>query len=122
MRNPKRTASTAMALVIGLTMVADGLGLRGVAQGVVLRRAVNSTNADLYVLTPEQQSPGYSPEVIDIVRDVEGVDAVSPTSIGMARSTAEAALHLDRPCHGRGLELGMVEGEAEDLTDDGVLV
>ena len=124
MRNPKRTASTAMALVIGLTMVATVSVFAASFKASFADALSSSTNADLYVLTPSSQSKGYSPEVVDMVRDVEGVETISPTSNGKAEfDVAEAAFtSIDPATAGDALNLGMVQGAVTDLTDDGVVV
>ena len=67
MRNPRRTASTAAALMIGLTLV--------VSMGVFASSLKESfgdvigdqTNADLFVSGSSAQGPGFSPSVIDAV-------------------------------------------------------
>ena len=124
MRNPKRTASTAMALVIGLTMVATVSVFAASLQASFTDVLANSTKADLYVLTPNSDAKGYSPEVVDIVRAVEGVDVISPTSFGKGRFDGKDVdfTAIDPGTVEQTLELGMVEGEASALTDTGVLV
>jgi putative ABC transport system permease protein len=124
MRNPKRTASTAMALVIGLTMVAAVTVFASSFKASFTEVLSSSTNADLYVLTPTSQSKGYSPEVVGMVRDVEGVETISPTSNGTAEfDGAEASFSsVDPATAGEALNLGMVEGSESDLTDTGVVV
>ena len=124
MRNPKRTASTAMALVIGLTMVATVSVFAASLKVSFTDVLANSTNADLYVLTPSSQATGYSPEVIDIVRDVEGVELISPTAFGQATIGGQAAdfTSVDPATVDTALDMGMVEGDAGELSDRGVLV
>jgi putative ABC transport system permease protein len=124
MRNPKRTASTAMALVIGLTMVATVAVFAASFKASFTDVLSTSTNADLYVLTPSSQSKGYSPGVVDTVRDVDGVETISPTSNGKGEfDGAEAPFtSIDPATAGQALNLGMVEGSARDLTNDGVVV
>ena len=124
MRNPKRTASTAMALVIGLTMVATVSVFAASLKASFTDVLANSTKADLYVLTPNSDAKGYSPEVVDIVRAVEGVDVISPTSFGKGRFDGKDVdfTAIDPGTVEQTLELGMVEGEASALTDTGVLV
>lgn len=124
MRNPKRTASTAMALVIGLTMVATVTVFAASFKASFTDVLSTSTNADLYVLTPSSQSKGYSPEVVGMVRDVAGVETISPTSNGTAEIAGAKATFtsVDPATAGEALNLGMVEGQAADLTDEGVVV
>lgn len=124
MRNPKRTASTAMALVIGLTMVVTVAVFAASLKASFNDVLANSTKADLYVLTPTNDAPGYSPEVVHLVRAVDGVDLVSPTSFGAGLFEGKEGqfTSVDPGTVESALEMGMVEGRAVDLTDTGVLV
>ncbi|MFC7362188.1 ABC transporter permease [Nocardioides astragali] len=124
MRNPRRTASTAMALVIGLTMVAAVSVFAASLKASFTDVLENRTNADLYVMTPSSDTAGYSPEVVDIVRSVDGVDVVSPTSFGAGLFDGKKGqfTSIDPGTVESSLEMGMLEGEAAALTDSGVLV
>ena len=124
MRNPRRTASTAAALMIGLTMVvsmsvfADSLKA---SFGDVL---AGSTEADLFVTKSSPQAEGFSPEASAAAAEVEGVATVSSLGWGEMRvdgagtsyssvdpSTAEQVLNLD-----------VSAGEVADLAGGGVMV
>jgi putative ABC transport system permease protein len=124
MRNPRRTAATAMALVIGLTMVAAVSVFAASLKASFNDVLATSTKADLYVLTPSNNSPGFSPSVTSTVRDVEGVAVVSP----MGRSQAEIDgkvtqfASIDPATADDAMDIGMLDGATKDLTDDGVLV
>ena len=122
-RNPRRTASTAMALVIGLTMV-TAVAVFGASLKASFSDVLTSTKADLYVLTPTSESDGFSREATEAVRDVEGVSVVSPTGQGMAEfnGIGQGFTSIDPATAEQAFELGMVSGSPADLTDDGVLV
>ena len=124
MRNPKRTASTAMALVIGLTMVSTVAVFAASLKVSFTDVLSNSSHGDLYVLTPSSQAPGYSPEVTAMVREVDGVALVSPTAFGQAEfdGTRTPFNSIDPATVEQAMDLGMVEGDAGSLTDTGVLV
>src|SRR3954452_18173712 len=85
MRNPRRTASTAAALMIGLTLVvAVGVfasSLKGSFGGIL----GGSTNADLFVTRASAGGSGFSTDVTKVVADVPGVAVTSPTGFGTAR-------------------------------------
>ena len=123
MRNPRRTASTAMALVIGLTMVA-AVAVFASSMKASFSDVLSSTKADLYVLTPTSQSEGFSRRVTEDVKDVDGVDVVSSTGFGMAEidGVGQGFSSIDPATAERAFDLGMVSGDVSDLTDDGVLV
>jgi putative ABC transport system permease protein len=124
MRNPKRTAATAMALVIGLTMVAAVSVFAASLKSSFNDVLSTSTNADLYVVTPSNNSPGFSRSVIPTLHDVDGVDTVSAMGRGMAQFDGKAAsfASIDPATATEAVDLGMVEGSPEELSDAGVLV
>jgi putative ABC transport system permease protein len=124
MRNPRRTASTATALMIGLTLVVTmtvfGSSLKA-SFGTILSDA---TTADLFVTAPSLQIEGFSPEVTEVVADVPGVAVVSPTSYGQARfaGAPSAYASVDAATVEQVLDLGITSGSAADLGSDGVLL
>jgi putative ABC transport system permease protein len=124
MRNPRRTASTAMALVIGLTLVAAVAVFAASLKASFGDLLATSTNADLYVLTPNSQSEGFSPAAIDTVRDVDGVGTVSPTTFGMGEigGAVTGFRSVDPGTVERAFDLEMRSGAVTGLTDSGVLV
>ena len=85
MRNPRRTASTAAALMIGLTLVVSMGVFASSLKALLRRRDLRSTNADLFVTTSSAQGDGLQPSVIDAVAAVAGVETVSATGWGEAR-------------------------------------
>jgi putative ABC transport system permease protein len=123
-RNPLRTASTAMALVIGLTLVAAvavfGASLKASFSDVLSTAA----KADLYVLTPTPNSLGFSRDVIPVVKNVDGVKVISPSGYGAARFAGKDGFFssIDPGTAGQVFDLGMVSGSIGDLTDSGILV
>jgi putative ABC transport system permease protein len=123
MRNPRRTASTAMALVIGLTMVA-AVAVFAASLKASFGDVLTSTKADLYVLTPTSQSEGFSRQVTEEVEEVEGVATVSPTAFGMAElgGVTQGFNSIDPATAEQVLDLGMVSGSVGELSATGVLV
>ncbi len=75
MRNPRRTASTASALMIGLGLVAMVTVLASSLKASLDLAIEKALRADL-VLTTSSSTP-FSPDVAERVRDVDGVAAVS---------------------------------------------
>ncbi len=84
-RNPMRTASTAMALVIGLTLVAAVAVFAASLKASFSDLLSNGTSADLYVLTPSPSAMGFSRDVIGVVQGVDGVKVVSASGYGTAK-------------------------------------
>ena len=124
MRNPRRTASTAAALMIGLALVVT-MGVFGsslkASFGTILGE---STNAELFLTPASAQGAGFSSEVSKIVADVPGVSVVSPTSWGTARIGGAATTYssVDPATIESALNLEMIAGSASRLGSDGVLV
>ena len=123
-RNPRRTAATAAALMVGLTLVVS-MGVFAsslkASFGDVLS---DNTNADLYVATSSAQAPGFSPSVIDTVQDVEGVDEISATGWGQARfDKADNSYSAVDPTNAEEvMNLNVSQGSISDLGKDGVVV
>jgi putative ABC transport system permease protein len=124
MRNPRRTAATATALMIGLTLVIAmsvfGSSLKA-SFGTILG---DSTNAALFVTPASAQGGGFSPEVGRVVADVPGVAAATSTGWGEARFDGEPSSFssVDPDTAAAALELGVTSGSVTDLGTDGLLV
>ena len=84
-RNPRRTASTAAALMIGLTLVVSMSVFASSLKDSFGDVIGDKTSADLFVTPASTQGPGYSPSVVDAVADVPGVEEVSASGWGEAR-------------------------------------
>ncbi len=124
MRNPRRTSSTAAALMIGLALVVSVSVFASSLKAVFGDVLDESTKADLYIAPTSISGPGFSTDVLPTVAAVPGVKIASPTSFGTARlagseeeyasvdpATAEAVLNLD-----------VSSGTARNLGTDGILV
>ena len=124
MRNPRRTSSTAAALMIGLTLV--------VSMGVFASSLKHSfgdvisdqTSADLFVSTASTQGAGYSPSVIGAVKAVPGVKQVSASSWGQAHFLGADSSYsaIDPATAGNVMNLDVSKGSLADLGKDGVVV
>jgi putative ABC transport system permease protein len=123
-RNPRRTSSTAAALMIGLTLV--------VSMGVVASSLKASfgdvlsdrLSADLYVTTSGPQSPGFSPSVIGAVSAAPGVAKVSASGLGTARfdDATSTFSSVDPATAEQMMKLNTSQGSVTGLGQDGVLV
>jgi putative ABC transport system permease protein len=124
MRNPRRTAATASALVIGLALV--GLvAIFGASAKTSVRQAVDGgIRADLVLKT--QQFAGFSSVVADRVARIPGVEGVTAFRFGNVRipvggnqETVAGAV----PTHlAQVVNLGLRKGRVDGLGQDGVLV
>lgn len=124
MRNPRRTASTAAALMIGLTLVVS-MGVFASSLKASFGDVVGeSTNAKLFVTPSSAQAPGFSPEAIKAVKAVPGIDKVSATGWGQARFDGEASKYsaVDPATAADVLNLGLSSGSLAGLAGNGVVV
>jgi putative ABC transport system permease protein len=123
-RNPRRTASTAAALMIGLTLVVSmgvlASSLKASFGGVLSERLT----ADLFVTVPTSQSAGFSASVIDAVAGVTGVEKVSPSGFGQARFEGAGAnfSSVDPATAEAMMNLPSSSGATSDLDGDSILV
>ncbi|MGI5426323.1 ABC transporter permease [Streptomyces sp. CA-179760] len=75
-RNPRRTAATASALMIGLTLITGMTVMAGSLQQAIEKMASSSVKAD-YVVSMANGNP-LSPDVEQKLRQTDGVSATSP--------------------------------------------
>ena len=124
LRNPRRTSSTAAALMIGLTLVVS-MGVFASSLKASFGDVISDqTNADLYLSSSSAQGPGFSPSVIAAVQAVDGVDKVSAGGWGQARfdngDTSYSA--IDPATAEEVMNLEVSQGSLADLGKDGVMV
>ena len=124
LRNPRRTSSTAAALMVGLTLVVS-MGVFASSLKASFGDVISDqTNADLYLSSSSAQGPGFSPSVISAVQAVDGVDKVSAGGWGQARfdngDTSYAA--IDPATAEEVMNLDVSQGSLADLGEDGVMV
>ncbi|MGW0081285.1 ABC transporter permease [Streptomyces sp. NPDC003393] len=109
-RNPRRTAATASALMIGLTLITGMTVMAGSLQQAIDRMASSSIRAD-YVVSMANGN-GLSPDVDRKLKAAEGVTATSPLRNAPSRIDGETEYLT-------GVN-GAVIGELTDLkVDDG---
>jgi putative ABC transport system permease protein len=123
-RNPRRTASTAAALMIGLTLVVS-MGVFASSLKASFHDVIaDQTNADLFVTPASVQGSGFSPSVVDAVKSVPGVDTVSAGGWGEARFEGSASSYssIEPATAEKVMNLNVTEGSASDLGKDGVIV
>ncbi|WP_432938945.1 ABC transporter permease [Kribbella sp. CA-253562] len=124
MRNPRRTSSTAAALMVGLTLVV-GMGVFASSLKASFGDVIGeSVNADLFLRSSSAQAPGFSPEVISTVQAVPGVGLVTASGWGQARFDGGDSSYsaVDPATAKDGLNLGLSSGSVSALGTDGVVV
>jgi putative ABC transport system permease protein len=124
MRNPRRTSSTAAALMIGLALVVS-VSVFAASLKAVFGDVLNeSTKADLYIAPASVSGPGFSTDVVPIVAAVPGVKIASPNSFGTARFDGSGAGYasVDPATAQDVLNLDVSAGSARNLGTHGILV
>ena len=96
MRNPRRTAATASALVVGLSLVCL-VAIFSTSTKESLRDAVDGGVTADYVLNADQLVP-FSPEVAEAIRDLPAVEAVSGIRSGPDQRRRHHRVHRRRRC------------------------
>jgi putative ABC transport system permease protein len=124
MRNPRRTSSTAAALMIGLTLVVSMTVFASSLKQSFGEVIGDKTSADLFVTRAAAQGPGFSPAVIDAVKTVPGVDQVSASGYGGARFEGQESSYsaIDPTNAADLMTFGLTAGAISDLGADGVVV
>ncbi|HEU0102711.1 MAG TPA: FtsX-like permease family protein [Mycobacteriales bacterium] len=124
MRNPRRTASTAAALMIGLAVVASVTVLATSLKASIGSDIERTLRGELVVQQVGGQGAGLSPEVARTVAAVPGVAAASPLGFGRGRvdGMVTYVAPVDPATVERVVELGVSRGTVASLADGGLLV
>lgn len=121
-RNPRRTAATASALVIGLALVAL-VAIFGASTKASVRAAVDrGIRADVVLKT--QQFGGFSPQVAERVADLPRVKTVSPFQFRKVRINGDVetvASAVAGPL-AKTVDLQMIDGSIAGVEPTGLLV
>jgi len=115
LRNPRRTAATASALMIGLALVAT-MSVLGASTNASIDATVDESLVADYVVSNAIGAP-FSPYVAEDIEEVEGVEAVAPFRFTSARIEDHGAYiaATDPDSFRRVFDLAMGEGSLEDL-------
>ncbi len=125
-RNPRRTASTASALMIGLALVAFTSVFAQSLKASVGELLSSTLRAD-YILSTSQFA-GFSPAAADAVRKVEGVGIVSEvrggqdSRIKINGGGTKFVSGVDPATLGDVMDLEVAQGSLADMGDDGLVV
>ena len=122
LRNPRRTAATASALMIGMTLVTT-MAVLGASARASVDKAIEEQFAGDLVISNAFGS-GFSGKVADRVESVPGVDTVTRFrhAIGSIEGQNQGLVGVEPRTLERVVSLEMREGELADLVDGSVLV
>jgi putative ABC transport system permease protein len=121
-RNPRRTAATASALMVGLTLV-TGFGILGASANASVDALVDDALQADYVVSTAVGQP-FTPEVADRLRQLDDVDAVLQERFTQLQLDGQAtfAAAVDAATLNRGLTLKYLSGASDGLAGRGLLV
>ena len=119
-RNRARTAGTASALMIGLAVVGTFTVL-GTSATASVDETIDASYGAEYIIS-DSSFTGFSPEVADAVRDVEGVSSV--TSVGFApvkvNGSSNQITTIDPATGPEAFKIGWDAGGWDALTKDAI--
>jgi putative ABC transport system permease protein len=125
MRNPRRTASTSAALMVGLALVGTFLIL-GSSLKVSVGRAIEDTFRADYMLSVQGGFTGFSPAVAEQARAIGGVEVVSSVRFGEWRKPGSGSTKfvaaVEPTTVERVMELKVRAGSVSDLQGDAVML
>ena len=126
-RNPKRTARTASALMIGVALVAF-MAVVGASTTASFAVSIDQNFSGTHVIDSGglDVSAGFTPELADQLRSTPGIDAVTEFRLANARLN-DASDVIDMEAYnaesvGDLVDLGDVDGDLEALGTDGVAI
>jgi putative ABC transport system permease protein len=124
MRNPKRTARTAAALMMGVALVAGISVLAASIKASVRDIFEKQFTGDFVVKTNTQGFGGLPLTVAQQLNQLPEVEAAAGIGIGGAKvdGSDEAVTIVDPTVAGKVFDLEFVEGAITDLNDQGVLI
>lgn len=125
-RSPRRTATTATALTIGLGLVASVAVMAESVESTIINSLDEAFAADLVIQSSSFGGfGGFPPELSDVVSAVEGVEAVSPinaVNVDFGDGTSVLALGVVPESVGLAIAFEDVEGSLEDLRGDTIAI
>jgi putative ABC transport system permease protein len=124
MRNPKRTARTAAALMVGVALVAGITVLASSIKSSVREIFNKQFTGDFVVSTNTQGFGGLPPTVAQQLNQLPEVDAAAGVQIGVAKiEDGDRQLSvIDPTVAGRVFDLEFVQGSIADLNDSTILI
>ena len=115
LRNPRRTAATASALMVGLALVST-MSVLGASVNASIDKTIDDSLVADYVVSNAIGAP-FSPTVAGQIEKVEGVEAVAPFRYESATIDGKEAFlsATDPVAFSRALELPVETGSLDDL-------
>jgi putative ABC transport system permease protein len=124
LRNPRRTASTATALMIGLALVSTVTVVASSMKASVAEVVADSSRADFILKATSQAAPGLPPALAEELRQVPGVQTVAEMRFGAAQVDGATTFvgAVDPATVDTAADLQVKSGAVTALDDTSVLV
>jgi putative ABC transport system permease protein len=121
-RNPRRTAATASALMIGLALVSAFTVIGASTNKSVDALISGSVQAELVVSSAVQQP--FTPQIAEQVAGIDGVQAVMPLRWGQAQVDGQTSFisGVDPATLDDSIALDWVDGSSAGLAGNGVVI
>jgi putative ABC transport system permease protein len=122
LRNPRRTAATASALMIGLTLVSL-MSILGQSAKASTDKAINETLTADFVVSNAVGTP-FSTDIADQIRHIDGVQTVAQfrSAVGKINGQQVFLGAADPAALGQALNVKMSLGAMSDLANAAILV
>ena len=121
-RNPRRTAATASALMVGLALV-SAFSIIGASTNASVDNSLDQSLGADYVVSTAVAAP-FSAEIAQQIRDVDGVESVTQQRFGQAQlnGVQTSVSAVDATTLDSALALDYLTGGTEGLRGEGLLV
>ena len=120
-RNPRRTASTAGALMIGMALVAAAAVIASSTQASTRAVVENESTSDLLLQSATRAVPE---ELVGLAGDVDGVAHADALRVGgvVVDGASTTVVGAADGMFGRSLDIEVVDGDLDRLADGGLAV
>lgn len=124
MRNPKRTARTAAALMVGVALVAAITVFAASIKSSIRSIIGKQFTGDFVVATQSFGFGGLPGSLAPQLSEIDGIEAAAGVQIGAAKINGadQTVSVIDPTVVGKVFDLGVLAGAIEDLDDDGILL
>jgi putative ABC transport system permease protein len=124
MRSPRRTASTAAALMIGLALVSLVSIFAASVKESIFKVLDRSIVADYILSGPSNSNQGFSNEVASRLREQPEIESAAGLRFGVFKldGTTQEIFGADAIAYSKTVRTDTVDGSLSDLADGGVAV
>jgi putative ABC transport system permease protein len=124
MRSPRRTASTAAALMIGLALVSLVTIFAASIKATVSTSLDQAVAADYILTPPSNTSPGFSAEVVPRLAQQPEIGSAAGVRLGVAKldGATQQLFGVDAVAYAKTVRMTVSAGQLTDLSGGGIAV